>query len=113
MQTDPLIQTDPPCPICQGNGTRGQMHGVAMAVIDCEVCQGSGHLSDHQPIGALRLLEWQSLAPGEVAFLRGTVIVWNGTLDMLQDNRVDPFSYDAIALGPKDMADLIASCAAT
>lgn len=41
---DASAATDP-CPICQGNGTRGQMLDAnRMAVIECEVCGGTGHL---------------------------------------------------------------------
>lgn len=34
--------TPEPCPICQGTGTRGQMTGERMAVVDCEPCEGTG-----------------------------------------------------------------------
>lgn len=36
---------DEPCPICQGNGTRGQMRdGNVMAATDCGACGGTGCL---------------------------------------------------------------------
>jgi RecJ-like exonuclease len=34
-----------PCPICQGTGTRGQTDENRMVVIECEVCGGSGRIS--------------------------------------------------------------------
>lgn len=34
-----------PCPICCGNGTRGQAHGAKMVIVECEVCGGSGNLT--------------------------------------------------------------------